>query len=141
MAVYGPFATYGVRPTDLGIGGLGHLGLQLANAWGCKVTAFTSSAGKAEEARGGGAHHVVATHVIDALAQIAGTLDLLLVMVNVSLDWTASPADTPAGSPLEHSARIALYGNGNHAVSSGALGPLSMAARLHFGILCRNETG
>jgi D-arabinose 1-dehydrogenase-like Zn-dependent alcohol dehydrogenase len=31
----------------VGIGGLGHLALKFANAWGCEVTAFTSTDSKA----------------------------------------------------------------------------------------------
>ena len=38
----------------IGIGGLGHMALQFLNKWGCDVTAFTSSAGKADEARADG---------------------------------------------------------------------------------------
>lgn len=61
--VFTPFLTFGIKPTDsvgiVGIGGLGHLGLKFAKAWGCEVTAFTSNMSKEDEARGFGAHHVV----------------------------------------------------------------------------------
>ena len=73
----------------VGIGGLGHLGLKFAKAWGCEVTAFTSTESKADEARGFGAHHVVNSRDKDALKALAGSLDLLLVTVNVPLDWPA----------------------------------------------------
>lgn len=93
VTVFSPFVTFGVKPTDrvgvVGIGGLGHMAIKFANAWGCEVTAFTSSASKTEEAKTLGAHHVVSSRDAKALASIAGTLDLLLVTVNVSLDWPA----------------------------------------------------
>lgn len=91
--VFAPFYEHGIKPTDrigvVGIGGLGHLGLKFANAWGCEVTAFTSTASKADEARGFGAHRVVDSRSKEDLKKIAGSLDMLLVTVNVPLDWAA----------------------------------------------------
>jgi len=91
--VFAPLHEYSIKPTDrvgvVGIGGLGHMGLQFANAWGCEVTAFTSTDSKADEARGFGAHHVVNSRSKEELKKIAGSLDLLLVTVNVPLDWQA----------------------------------------------------
>ncbi|MDP9794862.1 putative zinc-type alcohol dehydrogenase-like protein [Catenuloplanes nepalensis] len=51
----GPGTTVGI----VGIGGLGHLGLKFARAMGAHVTAFTTSAAKAADARRLGAHDVV----------------------------------------------------------------------------------
>ncbi|MEM7192663.1 MAG: NAD(P)-dependent alcohol dehydrogenase [Pseudomonadota bacterium] len=91
--VFAPFYEYDVSPTDhvgvVGIGGLGHLAIKFAKAWGCEVTAFTSTDAKADEARGFGAHHVVNSRDREALRARARTLDLLLVTVNVALDWPA----------------------------------------------------
>ncbi|MBB4211879.1 putative zinc-type alcohol dehydrogenase-like protein [Rhodothalassium salexigens DSM 2132] len=91
ITVFNPLIQSGVKPTDrvgvVGIGGLGHLALQFLRAWGCEVTAFTSTGAKADEARRLGAHHVVDSRDPEALDAIAGTLDFLLVTVNVSLDW------------------------------------------------------
>lgn len=93
ITVFAPFYTFAVRPTDrvgiVGIGGLGHMALQFAAAWGCHVTAFTSNDSKAAEAREFGAHDVVSSTNGGALRAIAGSLDLLLVTVNVPLDWPA----------------------------------------------------
>jgi uncharacterized zinc-type alcohol dehydrogenase-like protein len=93
VTVFSPFLTFGVKPTDrvgiVGIGGLGHMGIKFAKAWGCEVTAFTSSESKTAEAKAMGAHHVVSSRNRADIARIAGTLDLLLVTVNVPLDWTA----------------------------------------------------
>jgi uncharacterized zinc-type alcohol dehydrogenase-like protein len=80
-----------VKATDrvgvVGIGGLGHLALQFLNKWGCEVYAFTSSASKEAEARQLGAHHVVNSREADQLKKIAGSLDFIIVTVNVPLDW------------------------------------------------------
>lgn len=93
ITVLKPFLSYRISPTArvgvVGIGGLGHMALKFARAWGCEVTAFTSNAAKADEARSLGAHHVVSSRDANAIAAIAGSLDLLLVTVNVPLDWPA----------------------------------------------------
>ena len=93
ITVFNPLLRFGVKPTHrvgvVGIGGLGHMALKFAAAWGCEVTAFTSSASKEAEARSFGAHRVVASRDTEAIRRIAGALDLLLVTVNVPLDWAA----------------------------------------------------
>ena len=95
IAVFNPLFLH-ARPTDrvgiVGIGGLGHMAVKFAAAYGCDVTAFTSSEGKFDEARGFGAQHVVATRDPDAIRKLTGTLDLLIVTVNVPLDWDAMVA-------------------------------------------------
>jgi len=93
ITVFAPFKLFDIKPTAhvgvVGIGGLGHLGLKFANAWGCEVTAFTSTDSKADEARSFGAHNVVNSRNADDLKRMAGKLDMLLVTVNVPLDWRA----------------------------------------------------
>ncbi len=93
VTVFTPLLEYGVQPVQrvgvVGIGGLGHLALRFARAWGCEVTAFTSSAGKFDEARGLGAHRVVSSTDSNAIAALAGSLDLVIVTANAPLDWDA----------------------------------------------------
>ena len=82
-----------MRPSSrvgiIGIGGLGHLGLQFARAFGAEVTAFSTSTDKEEEARRLGAHHFVNTRDNGALKKIAGSFDLLLSTVGADQDWQA----------------------------------------------------
>lgn len=93
ITVFNPLVQYNIPPTAkvavIGIGGLGHLALQFANAWGCHVTAFTSSADKQKEAMSLGAHAVLDTKNPDELAAAANRFDLILATVNVALDWNA----------------------------------------------------
>lgn len=90
--VFAPLALY-AKPTHrvgiIGIGGLGHMAVQFARAYGCEVTAFTSSESKFDEARGFGAHQVVASRDSAAIKKLAGSFDLLISTVNVKLDWDA----------------------------------------------------
>ena len=104
ITVYSPLELHGIRPTDrvgvIGIGGLGHMALKFCHAWGCEVTAFTSSASKEEEARAFGAHRVVSSRDTAAIKALAGTFDLILDTVNVTLDWNALLAALAPGGRL-----------------------------------------
>ena len=92
VTVFNPLLMY-AKPTDrvgvIGIGGLGHMAVRFAAAYGCDVTAFTSSEGKFDEARGFGANHVVSSRDPAAIKKLAGSFDLLISTVNVPLDWAA----------------------------------------------------
>jgi uncharacterized zinc-type alcohol dehydrogenase-like protein len=93
ITVFSPFLNFGIKPTHrvgvVGIGGLGHLALKFARAWGCEVTAFTSSDSKRDEALALGAHNVVSSVDPKSMKQVAGRLDMVLVTVNVMLNWKA----------------------------------------------------
>ncbi len=67
ITVFNPLVQFDIKPTEkvgvIGIGGLGHMALQFLNAWGCEVTAFTSSEKKKTEALELGAHHTLDSRV------------------------------------------------------------------------------
>ena len=90
ITVFSPLIDEAVSPTAhvavIGIGGLGHIALQFARAWGCEVTAITTNLSKTEEAKRFGAHQVES---IDQLSNLAGKFDLIINTVNHSLDWAA----------------------------------------------------
>jgi uncharacterized zinc-type alcohol dehydrogenase-like protein len=91
ITVFAPFVDFDLKPTDrvgvIGIGGLGHLAVQFANAWGCEVTAFTSSMDKEEELRELGAHHIVNSRDDAAIKAQRNHFDFIITTVNVSLNW------------------------------------------------------
>ena len=93
ITVFNPLVQYDVSPLSkvavIGIGGLGHMALSFLNAWGCEVTAFTSSDSKREEALKLGAHHTLNSRDAKELETAAGSFDLVLSTVNVALDWQA----------------------------------------------------
>ena len=90
--VFAPLALY-AKPTDrvgiIGIGGLGHMAVMFAAAYGCHVTALMSSESKFDEAKRLGAHQAVSTKDSAAVRKLAGSFDLLISTVNVALDWDA----------------------------------------------------
>ncbi|MDA8621747.1 NAD(P)-dependent alcohol dehydrogenase [Psychrosphaera sp.] len=91
ITVFNPMVQFDIKPTDkvavIGIGGLGHIALQFLNAWGCEVTAFTSSESKTEEAKSLGAHHTINSRNEADIEKAAGSFDYILSTVNVKLDW------------------------------------------------------
>jgi uncharacterized zinc-type alcohol dehydrogenase-like protein len=91
ITVYSPLRNQGVRPSSrvgiIGIGGLGHIGLQFARAFGAEVTAFSTSKDKEQEALRLGAHHFVNTRATNALKKLAGSFDVLLSTVDSDQDW------------------------------------------------------
>lgn len=93
ITVFNPLLQHNITPLAsvgvVGIGGLGHMALSFLRAWGCEVTAFSTSPEKEAEARQLGAHHFVSTHDKDALKKLSGRFDMILDTVNVELEWNS----------------------------------------------------
>jgi len=93
ITVFSPLLIHEVTPLQrigvVGIGGLGHLALKFARAWGCEVTAFTSSPSKRDEAIALGAHRTVSSIDKADMKRVAGGIDFLIVTVGATLDWDA----------------------------------------------------
>lgn len=93
ITVFNPIVQMNVQPTDrvgvIGIGGLGHLAIKFLRAWGCEVTAFTSSPDKSAEAKILGAHDTVNSRDEAVLNKVAGRYDFVISTVNVPLQWGA----------------------------------------------------
>jgi uncharacterized zinc-type alcohol dehydrogenase-like protein len=92
ITVYSPMRDHDIRPSMkvgvVGIGGLGHMALQFASAFGCKVTAFSSTPAKEEEARALGATNFINSSDTAQLQNAARSLDFIL-SVGHDLDWNA----------------------------------------------------
>ncbi|KAJ1724361.1 hypothetical protein LPJ53_001377 [Coemansia erecta] len=84
--VFAPMLHKGVKKGDrvgiIGIGGLGHLAIQYANALGAEVVAFSHSPKKREESLNLGATEFVDTSKLEEVAAIRGTLQYLIVTSN-----------------------------------------------------------
>jgi len=91
VTVFNPLMQFDVKPSDkvavIGIGGLGHMAVQFFNAWGCEVTAFTSSEDKKQQAKEMGAHFTLDSRNPDEIAAAAGRFNFIISTVNVKLDW------------------------------------------------------
>ncbi|HTV09765.1 MAG TPA: NAD(P)-dependent alcohol dehydrogenase [Candidatus Aquilonibacter sp.] len=90
VTVYSPLRNHNARPASrigvIGIGGLGHLAIQFARAFGSEVTAFSSSKDKEAEALSLGAHAFVNTRETAAVKKLARSLDLILSTVSGDQD-------------------------------------------------------
>ncbi|MGW2515346.1 NAD(P)-dependent alcohol dehydrogenase [Streptomyces scopuliridis] len=86
--VFNAVVEHGVRPTDhvavVGVGGLGHIALQVLAAWGCHVTAISTSPDKAEDAQRFGARCFLTA---DQVPQARERFDFILDTVGADLPW------------------------------------------------------
>lgn len=91
ITVYSPFRIYQIQAPQsvavIGIGGLGHLALQFARAFGCEVTAISSSPEKEPEARHFGAHHFLELSTIKS--SMIPRFDFILSTVYADLNWAS----------------------------------------------------
>jgi uncharacterized zinc-type alcohol dehydrogenase-like protein len=73
----------------VGLGGLGHMGLKFAHSFGAEVVLFTTSAGKAEDARRLGAHEVIVSRDKEQMKKHARSFDFILDTVSAPHDLNA----------------------------------------------------
>lgn len=90
ITVFSPLKHFGVGPGTrvgvIGIGGLGHLGVQYAAALGAEVTAFSTSENKKDEATKFGAKHFVVS-TPENLKKLSNSFDFILNTVCAHMDW------------------------------------------------------
>jgi uncharacterized zinc-type alcohol dehydrogenase-like protein len=82
-------ATAGKRVGVVGLGGLGHMAVKLARAMGCEVVLFTTSPGKADDARRLGASDVIVSRDAAQMGAASGSLDLIIDTVSAPHDVDA----------------------------------------------------
>jgi uncharacterized zinc-type alcohol dehydrogenase-like protein len=73
----------------VGLGGLGHMAVKFARSFGAHVVLFTTSPGKAEDARRLGAHDVVISRNKDEMKAQANSFDFILNTVSAPHDLNA----------------------------------------------------
>ncbi len=90
ITTYSPLRHWKVGPGQkvgvIGLGGLGHLGLKFAHSFGARVVQFTTSPGKAEDAKRLGADEVVNSKDEAQMAAHKGTFDFILDTVSAPHD-------------------------------------------------------
>ena len=88
ITTYSPLRHWGVGPGQkvgiVGLGGLGHMGVKFARAFGAEVVLFTTSPGKTEDAKRLGAHEVVISREPAAMEAHANSFDFILNTVAAS---------------------------------------------------------
>jgi len=82
-------ATKGTRVGVIGLGGLGVMGIKLAKALGCVVTAISRTKAKEHLATAAGAVNYVASADPASMTAGAGSLDLILNTIPAAHDWAA----------------------------------------------------
>jgi uncharacterized zinc-type alcohol dehydrogenase-like protein len=108
VTTYSPMKRYKIGNGDrvgiAGIGGLGHVAIQIARARGAEVIAFTRSPDKAADARRFGASDAIVSTDEQAMAKYAGKLDFVLSTIPESHDVN------PYVKLLKRDGRITLVG-------------------------------
>lgn len=93
ITTYSPMRHWKVGPGKkvgiVGLGGLGHMGVKFARAFGAHVVVFTTSESKKADALRLGAHEVVVSRNADEMAKHAGTFDFILDCVSADHDINA----------------------------------------------------
>jgi uncharacterized zinc-type alcohol dehydrogenase-like protein len=88
ITTYSPLRHWEVGPGQkvgvVGLGGLGHMGVKFAHAFGAHTVLFTTSPGKAADAKKLGADEVVVSRNADEMARHRDSFDFILNTVAVS---------------------------------------------------------
>jgi uncharacterized zinc-type alcohol dehydrogenase-like protein len=93
ITVYNPLKRWGAGPGKqvaiVGMGGLGHVGVQVAAAMGAEVTVLSQTLSKEQDGRRFGASHYHATSDKATFKALRGRFDLILNTVSANLDVDA----------------------------------------------------
>lgn len=112
ITTYSPLKHWGAGPGKkvgiVGIGGLGHMGVKFAHAFGAHTVVFTTSESKIEDAKRLGADEVIISKDADAMKKHAKGFDLILNTV------AASHSLDPFTSALKHDGTLILVGAPEH---------------------------
>jgi alcohol dehydrogenase (NADP+) len=91
ITTYSPLRNYkigaGHRVAVLGLGGLGHMGVKFAAAFGAEVTVLSTSPSKEQDAKRLGAHKFVYTKNEEQVKNVQGYFDFILDTVSADHDY------------------------------------------------------
>jgi alcohol dehydrogenase (NADP+) len=133
ITTYSPLRHWNVQPGQkvgiVGLGGLGHMGVKIAAAFGAHVVLFTTSASKVEDAKRLGAHEVVISKDPAQMAQHANSFDYILNTVAASHNLDAFV------TLLKRDGAMTLVGVPEHPHPSPSIGNLIFKRRTLAGSL------
>lgn len=90
ITLYSPLSHWkagpGKKVAIVGMGGLGHMGVKIANAMGAEVTVLSQSLSKKDDGLRLGADHYFATRDPETFKKLRGEFDLIISTVGVSMD-------------------------------------------------------
>ncbi|WP_417215692.1 NAD(P)-dependent alcohol dehydrogenase [Arthrobacter sp.] len=93
ITTYSPLRHWKVGPGSrvavVGMGGLGHMGVQIAHAMGAEVTVLSQTLSKQEDGKRFGADHYFATSDPETFTQLASSFDFILNTVSAEIDLNA----------------------------------------------------
>ena len=93
ITTYSPLNRWGAGPGKkvavVGLGGLGHMGVQIAHAMSAEVTVLSQSLKKQEDGLRLGADHYYATSNPETFETLAGSFDLIINTVSAVIDVNA----------------------------------------------------
>jgi len=93
ITTYSPIRRWGAikgkKVGVVGLGGLGHMGVKFARAFGAHVVVFTTSPGKKEDALRLGAHEVIISTNPEEMQKHAGSFDFILDTISAEHDINA----------------------------------------------------
>ena len=93
ITTYSPLRRWKVGPGQkvaiVGLGGLGHMAVKLAAAFGAEVTVLSTSDNKEVDAKRLGAHHFVNSRNAEKMKSLTGHFDFILNTVSAKNDYNA----------------------------------------------------
>lgn len=93
ITTYSPLNHWGAGPgrkvAIVGMGGLGHMAVQIAHAMGAEVTVLSQTLNKQEDGLQLGADHYYATNDSETFKKLAGTFDLIINTVSATINMDA----------------------------------------------------
>ncbi len=137
ITTYSPMRHWGVTKGKkvgvVGLGGLGHMGVKFAHAFGAHTVVFTTSPGKKDDALRLGADEVVLSRNADEMRRHAGSFDFILDAVAADHDINAylgllrrDGSMVMVGAP-EKPLPVSVFGliMGRHSLSGSMIGGIA----------------